>query len=89
MNAVARIPGAPRALALFLTAVTLSLLPLGATGRLVAYFHVTRAVAAAIINLIVSGAAWQLAILYPWIIPFEITIKGLISVLGVTYAIGY
>ncbi|HKG51209.1 MAG TPA: hypothetical protein VKB14_12280 [Actinomycetales bacterium] len=88
MNTAVRITERPRPLAVILAA-TLALLPLGAIGRIVGHFHVTREVAAVIVNLIVSGAAWELAILYPFIIPVEITIKGMIAFLGVTYAIGW
>jgi hypothetical protein len=88
-NTADRARNGPRAIASAVTAMMLALLPMGASGRLVAHFHVTRAVAAVIVNLIVSGGFWTLAVLYPFIVPAEITLQTLIKLFGVTYAIGW
>lgn len=58
------------------------------TGALVAHFGITRAVAATIVTLIVTGS-WEIYFLFPWIIPVEVTVQALIAAFGAAYAIGW
>lgn len=83
---VARSSRAVAALAA-LTALIIAARP-ALTGRLVAHFHVTKEVAGTIVTLIVSGG-WELDLLFPWIIPVEATVAGLIAVAGTAYAIAW
>ncbi|MBX6357952.1 MAG: hypothetical protein IRZ05_19130 [Micromonosporaceae bacterium] len=57
-------------------------------GRLIDHFHVTYDVAALIVSLITAGS-WELALLFPWVIPVEVTVEALIAIFGAAYAIGW
>ncbi len=61
----------------------------GMSGQLISHFHLTRAVAVAIINLIATGGFWAIAMLYPFIVPVEITLQTLVRAFGTAYAIGW
>jgi len=56
--------------------------------NLVIHFHIARATAATICTLIVTGS-WELALLFPFIIPVEATVSALIAAFGVGYAISW
>jgi hypothetical protein len=56
--------------------------------NLVIHFHIGEATAATIVSLIVTGS-WELAFLFPFIIPVEATVSALIAAFGVGYAISW
>lgn len=58
------------------------------TGQVIEHFHVSAAVAGAAITAVVGGG-WQVAVLFPWIIPVEATITSLVAVFGTAAAIAW
>lgn len=76
-----------------LTPLAIAAAPLAALtsnpfGRVVEHFHIGYAVAGAAVTAIVSGG-WEVAILFPWIIPVEATVTGLVAVMGTAAAIAW
>jgi hypothetical protein len=58
------------------------------SGMLIGHFHISQEVAATVVGLIVSGG-WEVAIFFPWAIPVEATVMGLVSVFGTAAAIAW
>jgi len=71
-----------------LSAVLLALV-VSPLGRIVGHFNVSTAVATAVVNIIAQGGGWVLSTFYPWILPFVLTVRGLIAVGGAGLAIGW
>jgi hypothetical protein len=79
---------APAALAAASGAVLMALL-VSPLARIVGYFHVTTSVATAVVTIISQGGGWVLSTFYPWVLPFVLTIRGLIAAGGAGLAIGW
>jgi hypothetical protein len=79
---------APAALAAAAAAFLVALLTSPA-GRIVGHFHVSTSVATAVVTIITGGGGWVLSTFYPWVLPFVLTIRGLIAVGGAGLAVGW
>ncbi|MEU1744875.1 hypothetical protein ACPXB5_01370 [Micromonospora arida] len=86
METVTDRPGARKPLAL-LPLPVLAVLA-NPVGRVVEHFHVSAAVAGAAVTAIVGGG-WEVALVFPWIIPAEATVAGLVAVMGTAAAIAW
>jgi hypothetical protein len=73
---------------LALLSVPVSALLVRPTGQVVEHFHVSATVAGAAITAVVGGG-WEVAVLFPWILPVEATVASLVAVLGTAAAIAW
>ncbi len=63
--------------------------PFLAHGDLVRRFGLSWSLAGYIITLIVNGSMWTLSMLYPFLLPFLATVRGIIFVAGTGAAVAY
>lgn len=56
---------------------------------IVGHFHVSTSVANAVVAAIMGGGGWVISVFFPWIIPYVLTVKGLVAVIGVGGAVGW
>jgi hypothetical protein len=78
-----------RAHALFiLVAAPLFVLFARGSGQVIGHFHVTKAVAGAVVTMAVSGG-WEFALVFPWAIPAEVTILSLTAIMGFAGAVAW
>ena len=72
-----------------LAAATLLALLVRPLALIVGHFHVSTSVANAVVAAIMGGGGWVISAFFPWIIPYVLTVKGLVAVIGVGGAVGW
>ncbi len=56
--------------------------------HLVSHFHVSTGTAGMIITA-VTGSSWMIAVFFPWVLPYVLTIRGLLLAIGTGATIGW
>lgn len=81
---------APRALGgLSALATTLLVMVLHPLGLICSHFHVSTGIGNYILGLVLGGGGWTLSVFFPEVLPFILTIRGLVAAFGVGFAVGW
>lgn len=57
-------------------------------GQVVEHFGLSYSTAFVVVSLVVEGS-WWISVVFPYIIPVEVTVEILAAVLGIGYAVGW
>ena len=90
MNGTASVPRPAAGVAVALLSVAAALLAAGkATAALVSYFGISRALAGAIVTVIVNSGVWTAVAIWPFLAPVAITARTIAAVFGTSALISY